>query len=160
MRKRELLNQNSNLLSEVNGLKQENGELTKALKDAQEEIKALKNRIKELEKALEDTKAKAEPEAEAEITEEALEEQNIFNYGAVIIGKVLISATEYVGRIDTDGNERAEAAKAEIFERAEETKAEILDIISSDNSYNSKNQLMERVYHSAVSFFDRTASRL
>ena len=93
-------------------------------------------------------------------TEEMAENENILDYGAVIIGKVIISAIENSSRIDSDDEDRKNSALNDINERTEEVKAEILSIISSDDSYDRKCRLMEREYQSAISFFDRTASRV
>lgn len=80
--------------------------------------------------------------------------EEIKEYGALIIGKTMISAAEYAGRIDKD-SEKAAEQRAELFKRADELKNDIIEIMFSDYSDASKKQQMERGYRIAVSYFNR-----
>lgn len=163
MRKKELINENRFISEELHKLKNDNSILRDELSTKTDEISLLREKINELNLAL-TTKLAAEQAKIEEIYEveetETEETENILDYGAVIIGKVIISAAENSSRIDSDDEERKAEAVSDIFERTEEVKAEILSIISSDDSYDKKCRLMEREYQSAVSFFDRTVARI
>jgi len=161
MRKKELINENRFIYEELHKVKNDNSLLRDELLEKSNQIKLLSEKIEELNLAL-----TAKKEAESKVNDEAVKtdeieaHENIIDYGSVIIGKVIISAAENGSRIDTDDEERKNAALNDILERTEEVKAEILNIISSDDSYDKKCRLMEREYQSAVSFFDRTVARV
>ena len=160
MRKKELLDKNQTMLEDLEKQKNENEDLKTKLEEQGKLISSLNERISDLQNLLNENSAK-----EIEETEETLEnveekEENIMDYGAVIIGKVVLSAAEYSSRAGEEEQETIREAILSILERAEETKKEILNIISSDYSIDSKKQLMEREYQSAVSYFDRTVSRI
>ena len=163
MRKKELINENRFISEELHKLKNDNSILRDELSAKANEIRLLSEKIDELNSALtaklaaEQAKIEEIDEAEEQDTEET---ENILDYGAVIIGKVIISAAENGSRINSDDEDRKASALNDIFVRTEEVKAEILSIISSDDSYDKKCRLMEREYQSAVSFFDRTVARV
>lgn len=158
MRKKELINENRFISEELHKLKNDNSILRDELSVKLNEIRILTEKVEELNLTLA-AKTEEEKAAFEEAKETEIVEKNILDYGAVIIGKVIISATENSSRIDTDDEERKADALNDIFERTEEVKAEILSIIFSDDSYDKKCRLMEREYQSAVNFFDRTAAR-
>lgn len=162
MRKKELISENRFISEELQKLKNDNSVLKEEILEKSSQIEHLSQKIDELKDALlkkeiSDKKVAAEVEEESA---DAETEENIMDYGAVIIGKVIVSAAEYCGRIESDDQERIDAAIGDIYERTENVKSEILSIISSDNSYDKKSRLMEREYQSAVSFFDRTVARV
>lgn len=164
MRKKELINQNKLISEELLKERQNNDSLMSKLKEKAEQITLLNGEIEELKRRVcaEEKIEFINPyeKTENEVNEVSDEKENLLNYGAVIIGKVVMSAAENCGRMTSDDEERLNNAMADIFERMESVKAEIFDIISSDNSEYTKRALMEREYHSAVNFFDRTASRV
>lgn len=160
MRKKELINENRFISEELLRQKESCEDLKLQLDKKCEEIKSLNDKIDELSSILASLNQEKTEEIAEAVTEEEGTEASIIDYGAVIIGKVIISAAEYCGRISCDDEERVSLAVADIFDRTETVKAEILDIISTDDSYDKKCQLMEREYHAAVSFFDRTAARV
>ena len=161
MRKKELINENRFISEELHKLKNDNVLLKDELLLKSNQIRLLSQKIDELNSALVEKKITEKAMAESEVeTEEMEENENILDYGAVIIGKVILSATENSSRIDTDDEDRKNTALNDIRERTEEVKAEILNIISSDDSYDKKCRLMEREYQSAINFFDRTVARV
>lgn len=164
MRKKELVNENRFITEELLKERQSNSDLIAELQEKAQQINLLNNEIKELKELIATNNISDNVEIIIETEDGVVEEvsdekENILNYGAVIIGKVVMSAAEYCGRMESDDEERLNAAIADIFERMESVKTEIFDIISSNNSEYTKRSLMEREYRSAVSFFDRTASR-
>lgn len=166
MRKKELISENKFISEELQRLKTENETIKSQLDSKLEEIKLLHEKIKELNLRLaaktdELNRVVQSLSANGGYVEE-LEEENhdILEYGAVIIGKVIVSGAEYSIRMESDDQESVEAAKQVILERVEQVKSEILDIIFSDSSYDKMCQLMEREYQSAVSFFDRVVARV
>lgn len=163
MKKSELFSEYKDLLSDFREEFEENKALKKSLEERKNEIELLNNEISQLnkkEKAEETSKILEAVEQMDNITEEKLEERELKDYGAMIIGKTVISSAEYSARIDTEDIEIGNAAKSEIFERTELLKAEIFDIICSDYSLASKKQQMEREYRSAINDFDRILRRI
>ena len=162
MRKKELINENRLISAELLKERQSNTDLMAQLQEKSRQIALLTDEIEELKRLVRAEETEDDnlySDIENEVEEVADEKEDILNYGAVIIGKVVMAAAEYCGRITSDDEEKLNAAIADIFERMESVKTEVFDIVSSDNSEYTKRSLMEREYRSAVSFFDRTASR-
>jgi len=158
MRKKELLDKNQIMLEDLQKQRDENENLKNQLEEQGKLISTLNDRITDLQNMLDEGSVTEETESETEEIEEASED-SIMDYGAVIIGKVLLSAVEYSDRIGEAEQSSLSEAKEAVLSRAEEVKTEILNIISSDYSNDSKKQLMEREYQSAISYFDRVVSR-
>lgn len=166
MRKKELINENKFISEELQKIKNENEIIKSQLDNKLEEIKLLHEKIKELNMLLaaktDELNRVIKSLSEKGESIEEIEEENrdILDYGAVIIGKVIVSGAQYCIRMDSDDEESIEAATQVILERVEDVKSEILDIVFSDSSYDKMCQLMEREYHSAISFFDRVVARV
>lgn len=162
MRKKEMLSQNQEILADLQKRTDENEILRQQLEEHKKVIDSLNDRISDLQNMLTaaEENEKSEEISETQADTVSAEESSIMDYGAVIIGKVILSAAEYAGRITAEEETVLVQATDTVYSRAEEAKTEILAIISSDYSKDSKKQLMEREYQSAVNAFDRILSRL
>ena len=170
MRKKQLISENKFISEELQRVKSDNNELRIQLDDKSEELGLLYKKVeelnnilaaktKELSKVLEENASfKASVEEDEDIS--SSEEQDTLEYGAVIIGKVIVSGAEYTIRMESDDQDSIDAAAEEISDRVDLVKREILEIVFSDASYDRKCQLMEREYQSAINFFDRVSSRV
>lgn len=171
MRKKELINENKIISEELQRIKIDNDALTIQLNKKLEEIDLLYKKveelntllaakIKELSEVLEENASLKAKMVGIEEDDETQEEQDILEYGAVIIGKVIVSGAEYTIRMESDDQERIDAFAQEILDRVESVKREVLSIIFSDISYDRMCQLMEHEYQSAINFFDRVVARV
>ena len=169
MRKKELISENKFISEELQRIKSDNNELRVQLDDKAEELDLLYKKVEELNNVLaaktkelckvleENASLKTSGE---EPSEDKEEQQDTVEYGAVIIGKVIVSGAEYTIRMESDDQDSIDAAAEEISDRVDSVKREILEIVFSDASYDRKCQLMEREYQSAINFFDRVSSRV
>lgn len=158
MRKKDLLNINSDLFSKSRDLKAENErvkaenqELREKIREQNEEILSLKAQIDSLNTKLNSTdslkKLEERVTAQAEISGDT-------QYGSEIIGKIVISATKHCNSLT---NESAVEMTKEmvnlILGRTEVAKSEILRIISLDISLEEKKELIDEQYKSAEDYF-------
>jgi len=163
MRKKEIITYNQEIMADLQKQSDENEVLRKQLEEHKKVIESLNDRISDLQNMLtESENINCEVESEDSLKEEAVATQNnsLMDYGAVVIGKVILSAAEYAGRITSEEENVITEATDAIYSIAEEAKKDVLDIIYSDSSDDRKIQLMEREYQSAVNSFDRILNRL
>lgn len=156
MRKRQLLELNHELYNSLESVKAsaeelrlENIKLRKNLSELEKEIELLKsqNSITEI------------PDIDSEYTvpENDIIKTEISNeteYAAGIIGKIVVSAAQYCSKLGTmQEKSNAKELINLILGRTEVAKAEILKIVSSENSVEEKNNLMEKEHSNAEDYF-------
>lgn len=151
MKKKELLNINTDLFSKNRALIEENNELKNKIDELKEEIKELIAQRDSLNAKLNSTaplkKLEEKVTAQAEISEDT-------QYGSEIIGKIVVSATKHCNSLtaNTQGEMTKEMVNL-ILGRTEVAKSEILRIISLDVSLDEKKQLIDEQYKSAEDYF-------
>lgn len=151
MKKKELLNINTDLFSKNRALIEENNELKNKIDELKEEIKELIAQRDSLNAKLNSTaplkKLEEKVTAQAEISEDT-------QYGSAVIGKIVVSATKYCNSLtaNTQGEMTKEMVNL-ILGRTEVAKSEILRIISLDVSLDEKKQLIDEQYKSAEDYF-------
>ena len=155
MRKKDLLNINSDLFSKSRDLKAENErvkaenqELREKIREQNEEILSLKAQIDSLNTKLNSTdslkKLEERVTAQAEISGDT-------QYGSEII---VISATKHCNSLTNESaGEMTKEMVNLILGRTEVAKSEILRIISLDISLEEKKELIDEQYKSAEDYF-------
>ena len=157
MRKRQLLELNHELYNSLESVKASAEELRK-------ENMMLRKSLSELEKEIEFLKTQnsvpetvdippVTPTPENEFTSKT-EISNETEYAARIIGKIVISAAKYCSKLGSmqDKPDAKELINL-ILGRTEVAKAEILKIVSSQNSIEVKNELMNKELSNAEDYF-------
>ena len=151
MRKKELYKLNDQLFSELESVKEEI-----------EELKKENNRLlKQLEQSNEKTEI-IDKEAEKNEPIKTLENKiinrpkisNETEYGGRIIGKVVVSATQFCQELSIS-NEKEDSKELVnlILGRTEVAKAEILKIVSSDQTFDVKKGLIDDEYVATIDYF-------
>jgi len=142
-----LTRENKSLSDEVNALNCELFELRQRLSETEEELKEKQNPL-------------PEPSMEAEIIpEETVAEDTTvlisddMEYGAEIIGKIVLSATKYCNQLSIEATAQNKELINLIFGRAEVAKFEILKITDSDMASSLKKTAMEDEALEAEDYF-------
>ena len=151
MRKKELLNINSELISKNRSLMAENNELKEKVSELREEILSLNAKIDNLNTKLNSTeplkKLEEKVTARAELSEDT-------QYGSEIIGKIVVSATKHCNSLTShQTGEMTKEMVNLILGRTEVAKSEILRIISLDVAIDEKKRLIDEQYQSAEDYF-------
>ena len=151
MRKKLLLLQNNQLFDRLNGAEKEIQRLKKELIDRDGQINELK---KENERLLSKLNA-TEPlkTLEAKVVKQASVTPEV-EYGASVIGKIVIEAAKACNRLTADG--KADGAKELInliLGRTEVAKSEILSIVSSEYAFELKKEKIDVQFESAADYF-------
>ena len=160
MRKKDLIQQNLSLFEDLQKTQGELKELKRLLSQNMEEIKTLKS---QLEKA-------NEREAEPEVTEplRRLEEKVITNaalkpdmeYGAKIIGKIVVSAAEYSNKLTVGGDDSHKELVNLILGKTEMAKAEILSVIQTDDAFDIKCSKIDQIAAVSKEYFESVLAQI
>lgn len=151
MRKKLLILQNNQLFDRLNGAEKEIQRLKKELIDRDGQINELK---KENERLLSKLNA-TEPlkTLEAKVVKQASVTPEV-EYGASVIGKIVIEAAKACNRLTADG--KADGAKELInliLGRTEVAKSEILNIVSSEYAFELKKEKIDSQFENAADYF-------
>ncbi len=164
---------------DTNNLEILNSELTKQLELSDQAVCQLQEENSELKVAIEQLKAKIDaivtPETVAVIeesnklsidastqtnsnNEEAAKEITLLtedmDFGATVIGKIVVSAAKHCNNITAQGShDTVKELVNLILGRTEVAKADILNIVSSDNSLEEKKELIEKERIYAEDYF-------
>ncbi len=160
MRKKKLIEQNLSLFENLQKTQSELIELKKLLKQNADEINLLKTQLE---------KAK-EPEAEPSVTEpmRRLEEKVITNatlkpdmeYGAKVIGQIVVSAAEYSNRLTLGGDDSKKELVNLILGKTEMAKAEILSVIETGDSFDIKCSKMDQIAAVSKEYFESVLAQI
>ena len=151
MRKKELLKLNEQLFDRAEAAMRTAEELKK-------ENSSLLSKIEALEKKIEGMAETPKPSAPLQIIEEKMVSQiklkEDTEYGASIIGKIVLSSTSYCNEL-TSSMEASSAKELVnlILGRTEVAKAEILKITSSNASIEDKKAMIDSELYSAEDYF-------
>ncbi|MDO4608488.1 MAG: hypothetical protein Q4B40_04775 [Clostridia bacterium] len=162
MRKKKLIEQNLTLFEDLQKTQFELNELKKQLAQNIDEINTLKAQ-------LESTKAK-EPVVIDNVTEpmHRLEEKVIatatlkpdVEYGAAIIGKIVVSAAEHSNRLTIGGDDRHKELLNLILGKTEMAKAEILTVTQTDDSFEVKCAKMDQILAVSKEYFESVIAQI
>ena len=160
MQKKKLIEQNLLLFENLQKTQRELSELKKVLGQNMEEIKSLKTQ-------LENAK---ESQNEAVVTEpmRRLEEKLIANaaikpdmdYGAKVIGKIVVSAAEYSNKLSVGGTDKNKELLNLILGKTEIAKAEILAVIEGDDTLQVKSMKMDQIAVESIEYFESVAAQI
>lgn len=152
MSKRELLAQNIQLFDKLTAAKERVASLEKQLAERENEIIALKNERERLESKLNATPPlKA---LEAKVEKQAAVSPEI-EYGAAVIGKIVVEAAKYINRVTSRGEQEYTKELINlILGRTEVAKSEILSIVSSDAGTDEKKQGADAQLEQAKDYFE------
>ncbi len=160
MRKKKLIEQNLSLFEQLQKTQGEIIELKRLLNENAQEIGTLKAQL---------SQAKAE-DKKPEITEpmRRLEEKVITNatlkpdmeYGAKVIGQIVISAAEYSNKLTLGGDDSKKELVNLILGKTEIAKAEILSVIESADSFEIKCSKIDQIAVVTKEYFESVAAQI
>ncbi|MBR6502947.1 MAG: hypothetical protein IKT42_05835 [Clostridia bacterium] len=160
MQKKKLIEQNLLLFENLQKTQRELSELKKVLGQNMEEIKSLKAQLENAKEAQND----------AEVTEpmRRLEEKLIANatikpdmdYGAKVIGKIVISAAEYSNKLTACGTDKNKELLNLILGKTEIAKAEILSVVEGDDTLDVKCMKIDQIAVESIEYFGSVAAQI
>ncbi len=151
MRKKLLLEQNTQLFDKVERAEELISELKKQIAEQKDIINEQKNEIERLNASLNATEPLKNLESkvikQASLTPEV-------DYGSAVIGKTVVEAAKYCNSLTADGeNDNAKELVNLILGRTEVAKAEILKIVSLEEDFEAKKQKIDEQYDNAIDYF-------
>ncbi|MBQ6885397.1 MAG: hypothetical protein IJN56_06650 [Clostridia bacterium] len=160
MRKKKLIEQNLSLFEQLQKTQGEIVELKRMLTKSADEISVLKAKIAE-------NKVEEKPQAVTEPMRR-LEEKVIANatlkpdmeYGALVIGKIVVAAAEYSNKLTIGGDESKKELVNLILGKTEVAKAEILSVIETDDSFDVKCTKMDQIATLAKEYFESVIAQI
>lgn len=160
LRKKKLIEQNLSLFEDLQKTQAEINELKKLLKENANEIQSLKTQLE---------KAKVE-EVLPKVTEpmRRLEEKVIskatlkpdMEYGAAVIGKIVVSAAEYSNKLTIGGDDSKKELVNLILGKTEMAKAEILSIIQTADPFDVKCARIDQIAVVAKEYFESVVAQI
>ena len=161
MRKKKLIEQNLSLFENLQKTQAELSELKNLLNKNDEEIKTLKAKI---------DKANEQSVTEPAVTEpmRRLEEKVIaaatlkpdMEYGATVIGKIVVSAAEYSNKLTFGGDDSKKELVNLILGKTEMAKAEILSVIQTEESFDVKCAKMDQIAVVTKEYFESVLAQI
>lgn len=160
MRKKELVRQNLSLFEQLEKSQGELADLKKLLNKNAEEISTLKAR-------LEDAEAEKKQSAVTEPMRR-LEEKVIANatlkpdmeYGAKVIGQIVVSAAEYSNKLTVGGDDSKKELVNLILGKTEMAKSEILSVIQSEDAFDVKCAKMDQIAAVSKEYFESVLAQI
>lgn len=160
MRKKKLIEENLSLFENLQKTRLELNELKRLLSKNAQEISDLKTQLQQ----------KNEPKTEVSVTEpmRRLEEKVITNatlkpdmeYGAKIIGNIVVSAAEYSNKLTIGGDDSKKELVNLILGKTEIAKAEILAVIESGDSFEIKCEKIDQIALVAKEYFENVLAQI
>ena len=152
MRKKELLLQNTQLFDKLTVYEMQISKLKQELAKKNTEIEQLNKKINSAAESSE------EPKPFEKLEEKVMRQasnKNRFDYGAQVIGKIVVAGARYCNRLtDNSSYSNAKELMNLILGRTEVAKSEILKIVSSDYNDETKKEKIDGEYENAVDYFD------
>ena len=160
MRKKKLIEQNLSLFENLQKTQRELNDLKRLLSQNVEEINSLKAQLEKT------NEVKSEPQ----VTEpmRRLEEKVIANatlkpdmeYGAKIIGTIVVSAAEYSNKLTLGGDDSKKELVNLILGKTEMAKAEILSVIESGDIFDVKCTKIDQIAVVTKEYFESVAAQI
>ena len=158
MRKKVLIEQNLALFEQLQKAQLEVNELKKTLKGYDEKMAKLEGELEELRKAEEVQTAPLKKLEEKVIANANLKPD--VEYGAKIIGEIVVSATNYSNNLTAGGESANRELVNLILGKTEVAKSEILNIVSGEASLDVKQSLIDSVRDDAQEYFKSVMDQL
>lgn len=158
MRKKVLIEQNLALFEQLQKAQLEVNELKKTLKGYDEKMAKLEGELEELRKAEEVQTAPLKKLEEKVIANANLKPD--VEYGAKIIGEIVVSATNYSNNLTAGGESANRELVNLILGKTEVAKSEILNIVSGEASLDVKQSLIDSVRDDAQEYFKSVMAQL
>ncbi len=160
MRKKKLIEQNLSLFEQLQKTQGEIIELKRMLNKSTEEISDLKAKLSDA-KVEEKTPTVTEPMRR-------LEEKVIANatlkpdmeYGALVIGKIVVAAAEYSNKLTIGGDESKKELVNLILGKTEVAKSEILTIVESEDSFDVKCAKIDQILAVSKEYFQSVIAQI
>ena len=158
MRKKDLLNQNVLLFEQLRKVELENTSLKKKIKSLESEIATLNNKICE--------QSREEVPVDNLLFSEEKEVDNTINidadtqYGADIIGKIVVRATECNNTLSLNTKADSRTLINLIIGKTEISKADILSVISDDCNFDTKKNKMDTIMNEAFEYFESVMAQI
>ncbi len=160
MRKKKLIEQNLSLFEQLQKTQGEIAELKRMLNKSNQEISALKGKLAEP-KAEEKTTAVTEPMHRLEekvITNASLKPD--VEYGALVIGKIVVAAAEYSNKLTVGGDESKKELVNLILGKTEVAKAEILAVVEGNDSFDVKCAKIDQILVVSKEYFESVIAQI
>ncbi len=101
-----------------------------------------------------------EEKIEDRVSDAPVELDSAMEYGAEIIGKIIIESTKYCEKITSSQNENTKDLINLIMGKSEICKAEILNIATSSAEISDKCEMMNNQYTEAVDYFKSVVAQI
>lgn len=82
------------------------------------------------------------------------------DYGASVIGKIVVSAANYSNRLTVGGETKYRELVNLILGRTEVAKADILSAVTSDNGFDTKKAAIDLIYEQTCEYFESVMAQL
>lgn len=158
MRKKDLLQQNSRLFDELQKTRFELNDLKKQLNSRENEIEFLKTELKNRE-----NKSEEPTEPMHRLEEKVIATANSnpdFDYGAKIIGEIVVCAAEYSNKLTLGGDDRHKELVNLILGKTEIAKAEILSVVESNDTFEVKCTKIDNIATVSKEYFESVAAQI
>lgn len=160
MRKKKLIEQNLSLFEQLQKTQGEVLELKRMLNKSNEEISSLKAKM--LEPKQED-KLSSVTEPMRRLEERVIANANIkpdMEYGAIIIGKIVVAAAEYSNKLTLGGDESKKELVNLILGKTEVAKAEILSVVESEDDFDTKCTKIDQILAVSKEYFESVIAQI
>ncbi len=160
MRKKKLIEQNLALFEDLQKSQLELNELKKLLRQSVDENNALKS---QLEKANEQGKTDTVTEPMRRLEEKVITNAVLkpdMEYGAGIIGKIVIAAAQYSNRLTLGGDDKHKELVNLILGKTEIAKAEILSVTETEDTFDVKCSKIDQIYAVCVEYFESVIAQI
>lgn len=157
MRKQKLLDQNVQLFEQLQQARLEIGALKKQISQNQVEIERLNTVIKSLNEKEETVSFPLKHLEEKVAQSVSLDSDE--QYGAQVIGRIVVNAAEYSNRLTSGGETKYKELVNLILGRTEVAKSEILGVVSSQNDIETKKREMDEIEKNASEYFENVMAQ-
>ena len=157
MRKKDLLQQNQSLFEMLQKNQLEMSELKSRLEESDKQIESLRMALESAKEEVETTAPLAEEEKLEEVKSDLKPE---VEYGAKIIGEIVVCAAKYSNTLALGGDEAHRELVNLILGKTEVAKAEILEIVSCDDGLEVKCAKIDTVSAQAKEYFESVMAQL
>ena len=82
------------------------------------------------------------------------------DYGAKVIGKIVVSAAEYSNKLSVGGTDKNKELLNLILGKTEIAKAEILAVIEGDDTLQVKSMKMDQIAVESIEYFESVAAQI
>ncbi len=158
MRKKDLLSQNIMLFEQLRKVELENTSLRKKNKALENEIETLNIKLQDMNR--EEVISQPLAKLEEKVTDAAVFLDDETQYGADVIGKIVLKATEYNSKLGYDSVKDSRTLINLILGKTEIAKAEILSVISGDCNLSTKKSKIDTIMNETFEYFESVMAQI